>query len=130
VFKNAFSLIELIFVIAIIAVISSIAIPKLMNVNTSASVSSIKQDVNSIISSVQSYYLINGNISKISDAINLNKSVWNISDTIVKYKEGTKTCITITLSTKNIILNIDSTSGNICKKLIDEGIENITYNFN
>ena len=129
-FKKAFSLIELIFVIAIIAVISSIAIPKLMNVNTSASVSSVKQDINSIISSVQSYYLINGNITKISDAINLNKSVWDITDTIVKYKDGTNTCITITLSNTNIVININATAGNICTKLSDEGIENTTYNFN
>ena len=92
-FKKAFSLIELIFVIAIIAIISSIAIPKLMNVNTSASVSSIKQDVNTIISSVQSYYLVNGSIAKISDAINLNKQ---------SIKEENKT---------NVLFLVDSTWG-------------------
>jgi len=129
-FKKAFSLIELIFVIAIIAIISSIAIPKLMNVNTSASVSSIKQDVNTIISSVQSYYLVNGSIAKISDAINLNKSVWDITNTVVKYKELANTCITITLSNTNIALSIDPSAGSICTKLSNEGIENTTYNFN
>lgn len=128
--KKAFSLIELIFLIAIIAVISSIAIPKLMNINNKASVSSIKQDINTIISSVQSHYLINGNIDKISDAINLNTSVWNVQDKIVKYKELSSDCVTIILSSTNISLVIDASVGSVCTELSNKGIVNNTYNFN
>ena len=130
IYKKAFSLIELIFVIAVLAIISSIAIPKLMNLNSKANISVIKQDINTIISSVQSYYLANEKIDKISDAINLNSKIWNITDKEVKYIENSKDCIKITLTTNDITLNIDSSAGNICNKLANEGILNTIYNFN
>jgi len=125
-YKQAFSLIELIFIIAVLAVISSIAIPKFMEINSKAKVSSIKQDISTIISSTQSYYLINNKIDKISDAVNLNSSVWNITDTQIKYES----CITINLNTSDISLVIDSNSSTLCNELFKEGIVNETYNFN
>ena len=124
--KKAFSLIELIFIIAVIAIISSIAIPKLTNLNNKATVSSIKQDINTIITSVNSYYLVNGSITKISDTVNLDSSIWTISDNELKYKS----CITITLNSSNLVLNIDKTSSDICKKLNDNGVKNTTYSLN
>jgi len=125
-YKQAFSLIELIFIIAVLAVISSIAIPKFMEINSKAKVSSIKQDISTIISSTQSYYLVNNKIDKISDAVNLNSSVWNITDTQIKYES----CITINLNTSDISLVIDSNSSTLCNELSKEGIVNETYNFN
>jgi len=125
-YKKAFSLIELIFIIAVIAIISSIAIPKLANINNKATVSSIKQDINTIITSVKSYYLVNGTIHKISDTINLDNSVWTITDMVVKYKS----CITITLSSTQLSLSIDKSSSDICQKLNDNGIQNGTYSLN
>ena len=125
-YKKAFSLIELIFIIAVIAIISSIAIPKLSNINNKATLSSIKQDINTIITSVKSYSLVNGDISKLSDTINLDNSVWTISDMEVKYKS----CIKITLSSTQLILNIDKSSSDICQKLSDNGIQSTTYSLN
>jgi len=125
-YKKAFSLIELIFIIAVLAVISSIAIPKFMEINSKAKVSSLKQDISTIISSTQSYYLVNNKIDKISDAVNLNSSVWNITDTQIKYEN----CITINLNTSDIRLVIDSNASTLCNELANEGISNETYNFN
>jgi type II secretory pathway pseudopilin PulG len=125
-FKKAFSLIELIFIIAVIAIISSIAIPKLTNINNKATVSSIKQDINTIITSVESYYLVNGVVDKISDAVNIDSSVWTISDNELKYKS----CITITLSETQLTISIDETSSDTCQKLYDNGIQNTTYSLN
>ena len=47
--KKAFSLIELIFVIVVIGIIASVAIPKLTNIKTFASASVVKQDLNTIV---------------------------------------------------------------------------------
>ena len=124
--KKSFSLIELIFIIAIIAIISSIAIPKLSSLNTKATVSSIKQDINTIISSSKSYYLINNKLDKINDAINLDSSVWTISDTQLKYKE----CLTITLNNLQLNLSISPASSDICKNLHENGVLNTSYSLN
>ena len=125
-FKKAFSLIELIFIIAIIAIISSIAIPKLSNINSKATVSSIKQDINTIITSSKSYYLVNGSITKIADAVNLDSSIWNIEDTQLKYK----TCLKIVLKDNQLTLSIDASVSDMCKNLSDNGIQNTTYTLN
>jgi general secretion pathway protein G len=129
-FQKAFSLIELIFIIAVLAIISSVAIPKLMGINSKANISVIKQDINTIISSVQSYYLIHNKIDKISDATNLNSALWDISDTQLLYKTNAKVCVKIVLSATNIVLNIDQSAGDICTQLYSDGIVNTTYNFN
>jgi len=126
--RKAFSLIELIFAIVVIGVISSIAIPNLMSIDDNAKVSAIEKDVNSIISAIENYYIVNKKIDKISDAIILNTTVWNITDKIVSYKENNKNCITIELNTDKISLTIDSTAGNICKKLSQKGIKTLDYN--
>jgi general secretion pathway protein G len=128
-YKKAFSLIELIFIIAILAIISSLAIPKLMNINSKAQVSVVKQDINTIISSVQSYYLIHNKIDKISDACNLNATTWEISDKELKYLSSAKKCVVISLNTNDISVTIDASVDEVCKQLNEEGISNKTYTF-
>ena len=70
--KKGFSLLELIFSIVIIGIIASFAIPKYLDTRDSAVVSTIKRDISSATTSIQSYHLINGKVDKISDAITLN----------------------------------------------------------
>ena len=125
--KNAFSIIELIFTIVVIGIIASVAVPKLMSTKTSAQVASLKQDITTITTSIQSYYLVNGNIDKISDAINVNSSVWDILDTEVKFVENTKTCISIKIDGTNLNMTIDSSVGDICESLSNSGIVTTTY---
>ena len=96
--KKAFSIIELIFMIVVIGIIASVALPKLMNTKNSAVVSSLKQDISTITSSVQSYYLVNNKIDKLSDAVTLNSSLWDISDTQSKYLDNGKLCVTISIA--------------------------------
>lgn len=128
--KKSFSIIELIFAIMIIGIIASVAIPKLLNINSKATVSTIKQDINSIISSIQSHYIINKKVDKISDTINLNSSIWNISNKSVKYIENKKTCIDISILDDKISIVINSTVGNICKELSNQGISTNTFPLN
>jgi len=127
---KAFSLIELIFAIVIIGIISTVAIPKLMSFSSKASVSTIKNDTNAILSSIQSYYIINKKIDKITDSININNSVWDIKDKTVKYKENDKDCITITVSGAKLDIVIDETVGKICKELKNQGIVSETFDLN
>ena len=128
--KRAFSLIELVFIIVIIAIISSVAIPKLMNINSKANISVIKQDISSIISSSQSYYLVNKKIDAFSDALQLNSKIWNITNTKLIYKENNKDCVTIELSTNSIDLSISPSVGDICDQLSKEGIVTHSYSLN
>ncbi len=74
--KKAFSLLELIFAIVVIGIIASFAIPKYMNTRDSALASTIQRDIVTASTSIQSYYLVNRNINKISDAVTLNKVNW------------------------------------------------------
>ncbi len=126
--KKGFSLIELIFAIIIIAIIASVAVPKLMGINEKAKASTINGDISTIISSVQSYYMVHKKIDKISDSISLNPSIWNISDKEVSFKENTKECIKITVEATSINLTIDESAGSVCKELFANGIRNDIFN--
>ena len=68
--QKAFSLIELIFVIAILGIIATIAVPKLLNSRSNAVVTTIKQDISTITTAIQSQYMLNGSIDKITDTDN------------------------------------------------------------
>lgn len=128
---SAFSLLEMIFAIVVISVIASIAIPKFMTTRDDAVVATLKQDISTIITSVQSYYLVNGKIDKISDAVNLNSAVWDISDSAVIYTEQKNECIKIEITTANSDIRLDLTlskdAGNICEKLANSGISTASY---
>jgi len=126
--KKAFSLIELVFAILIIAVISSIAIPKLFNISSSATVNTIYQDTTTITNAIQSYYMLNGQITKITDSVNINKKYWAIEDQKVTFYDQDKECISIAIEENTINKTISSESGEICDKLVEKGIENQIIN--
>lgn len=126
--KKGFSLLELIFAIVVIGIIASFAIPKYLDTRDSAMASTIKRDIASATTSIQSYHLVNGKIDKISDAITLNATHWTITDSKISFKEDSKDCVTLEVKdnsgTKTLDLVVDSsiTSG-ICKILNDDGIK-------
>ena len=128
---KAFSLLEMIFAIVVISVIASIAIPKFMATRNDAVVSTVKQDISTIVTSVQSYYLVNGKIDKISDAVNLNSAVWDISDSSIVFSDEDNECIKIEIVTSSsdmeLNLTINEDAGAICKKLFSSGITSTTY---
>jgi general secretion pathway protein G len=128
--KRGFSLIELIFAIVVIGIIATVAIPKLTNLTSKANVSTIKSDINTLVSSVQNYYILNNKIDKISDSVTLNNSTWEISDKEVIFVENGKTCVKIILEKSNLILTIESNVGDICQTLHSQGIKNTTYKLN
>jgi len=125
--KKAFSLMELIFMIVVMGIIASVALPKLMGTKTNAVVSSLKQDISTVTTSIQSYYLVNNKIDKISDAVNLNSSTWNITDKELKYLDGSELCVTIKVELNKLDLIVNESAGEVCKKLVDSGIVTTTY---
>lgn len=123
--KQAFTLLELIFVLVIIAIIGGYAVPKYMDTKDAAVVTTIKRDITTISSSIQTHFLINGKLDKIEDAIILNTKYWQINDNSIIFKEANSNCITISFesSSKTLKVDINESAGNICKKLEDAGVK-------
>ena len=126
--KKSFSLIELIFVISVLGIIAAVAVPKLMDTRSNAVATTIKQDIATITTSIQSYYMLNNGIEKISDSVNINPNTWVISDKKLEYKTNDTICVTMEITTSNKLeLIIDEASSETCQKLYDSGIRNISY---
>ena len=128
--KSAFSLLELIFAIVILGIIASFAIPKYIDTKDSALVSTIKRDVNTAVNSIQSYYLLNQKIEKISDAMTINNTNWTVTDTKLTDKNS---CLSLEIKTstsgaKSIEVSVDTTkTTTICKKIQDVGLITTSY---
>lgn len=133
--KKGFSILEIIFAIVILGVIATIAVPKLMSSKNDASLSSIKQDIRTISTSVQSYYIVNNKIDKLSDAISLNSSTWDIEDKKAVFYENDTACVTVELTNEDdtdiLYIKINSeNSSSICSSLIEDGFSDETYDLN
>ena len=127
--KSAFSLLELIFAIVILGIVASFAIPKYIDTKDSALVSTIKRDINTAVSSIQSYYLLNQKIDKISDVMTVNEVNWTVTDTKLSDKNSCLSLeIKITNNIKSLELTVDSTkTTTICKKIQDSGLITKSY---
>ena len=125
--KKGFSIIELIFVIAVLGIIAAVAVPKLMDSRNSAIVTTVKQDISTITTSIQSYYMINNKIEKITDSVNINASTWNINDLKVKFISDDEECVSIEILSNKLQVKIDSHSSSICQKLYDSGVRDVSY---
>lgn len=114
--KSAFSLLEIIIGILIIGLISSFAIPKLMDTKDYANATTLQRDISAIVSSAQTYKLQNESFEKIEEAIALNKNIWEIEDdTTIKDKTG---CVEIELDLPNTItVSLTDSDDNVCEKL-------------
>lgn len=111
--KKGFSLLELIFAIVVIGVIASFAIPKYLDTKNDAVASTIQRDLATATTSIQSYYLVEGDIINITDAIQINENNWTIEDeTPLKmvFKDGTSDCATLEVNKTDgdIDITIDS----------------------
>ncbi|WP_321314586.1 prepilin-type N-terminal cleavage/methylation domain-containing protein [Halarcobacter sp.] len=120
--KPAFSLMELIFAIVIIGIISTFAIPKYMNTRNQALASTIQRDVISTINSLQSSYLINRKIDNISDVITLNSKNWKIENKKITFFEDENKCLELLIIDKKISLTVIEDAGDVCSELVNRGI--------
>lgn len=126
--KSGFSLVEMIVVIVIIGIIAAIAVPKLLDTKDEATASSIKQDIATAVSAIRSYYLMNGSIAKISDAVNLNTKNWSGSDGLTAIYKDTDNCVTIAVAAPTLTVTLATTNDNsVCAKLKASGVTTQTY---
>ena len=128
--KSAFSLLELIFAIVILGIVASFAIPKYIDTKDSALVSTIKRDLNTAVSSLQRYYLLNQKIERISDVLSINDTNWTLTDTKLSDKN---LCLFLEIKTsdtdnKSIEVVVDTQKETtICKKIRDAKIVTTSY---
>jgi len=120
--KNGFSLLELIFVIVVMGIIASFAVPKYMDTRDQALASTIQRDIVTAINSFQSYYLINRKISNISDVITLNTKNWEVSENSMVFSDSDEPCVEIKIEDEKIKINLFENTKDVCEELKDRGI--------
>ncbi|MGB3750873.1 MAG: prepilin-type N-terminal cleavage/methylation domain-containing protein [Arcobacteraceae bacterium] len=128
--KKGFSIIELIFVIAVLGIIAAVAVPKLLDSRSSALATTIKQDISTITNSIQSYYMLNGELDDIAQSVNINKKTWKVTveKAIFPLTETGIECVSIEIVDKELKVDIDEDNEtDVCKKLVESGIEDATY---
>ena len=129
--KKGFSLLEIIFVVVIIGIIAMLALPKLGNIGSDAKVNAIKQDIFTLKSNLQSYYLLNQKIDKISDVVSLNRKTWDIADKKVIFHELFHAATSsLSVDEKNISIVVNNNDSTICQKLGESGIISETIALN
>lgn len=136
--KKALSTLELLFVVAILSIISAIAIPKIYSTRTNAKAVAIATDIQAIVSSIQEYALMNDinpnivNASWLMKEINLSPSVWAVvNDEIHLGKNGVldsaNNCITIRFN-QNLDLLVNFTpiaSSSLCTRILSNFNHNL-----
>ncbi|MBL6970248.1 MAG: type II secretion system protein [Campylobacterales bacterium] len=128
--KKAFTLIELIFVIVVIGILASFALPKFNETREAAVAKTIKQDISTIATSIKSRHALKSDILDISDAVELNTDTWTLDSTKLKveYKISNATCVSIEVdkasSTHKLNVTITPTSSTLCQKIADDGVAN------
>ncbi|RXJ65348.1 prepilin-type cleavage/methylation domain-containing protein [Halarcobacter ebronensis] len=120
--KRAFSLLELIFAIVVIGIISSFALPKYLDTRNQAMASTIQRDVVTAISSIQTYYLINRKIDNIGDALTLNTQYWHTEKMKTIFDENSKDCVILEITDEKIQIIVNEEAGAVCEELVKRGI--------
>ena len=105
--KRGFSMIELIFVIVILGILASVALPKLAATRDDASASGIKSDIGTITQAVPALYM-SQKVASITQAVpSLNINSWVITS---DYQVETK--IQDTTTSSNPCIRVDTAEGN------------------
>ncbi len=128
--KKAFSVLEIIFVVVIIGIIAMVAMPKLGSISSDAKANAIKQDIYTLKSNLQSYYMVNQKIDKISDVVSLNSKTWSIEDKKVLFKENDKDCVTMEIVNQTVKVTVNKSAGKVCEKIENSGVISETIDLN
>lgn len=117
--KKGFTMIELVFVIVILGILASLAVPKLAATRDDAEAAKAAVEIKDAITQLTTYYIVNGSFGT-KDLTNADMNA-TVSPTIVEVKDSkTKTnkwtdCVTLTASNgdaaKSIPANIKVTAG-------------------
>ena len=112
--KKGFTMIELIFVIVILGILASVAIPRLASSRTDAEISALAANIRTLISDAAAYYTVKGEFGSTTewrDVTNVPIRLGNADKTIItdrRYlnqevylKAGDENCIVIRLRDKD-----------------------------
>ena len=128
--KKAFTMIELVFVIIILGILASVAIPKLVATRDDAEVTAGVQRVTSLINDIGGYYTGHGTFAEVSimtneELLKADKTVFDGNLTTTAYFGNiarTKICLSVKVDDMNGTLNIVSHSdgSSYCNALISQ----------
>lgn len=121
--KSAFTMIELVFVIVILGVLASIAIPRLGATRDDASATKATAEIRNSLNELTAYYIINSNFSKEGE-ISASGDVAQMSPTFASVLNRTSDkwaeCVKITLSNTNSSIKLESknSTSSYCKAVL------------
>ena len=128
--KKGFTMIELIFVIVILGILASVAIPRLAATREDAEISAAVANLRTLVSDASAYYTAKGEIgstTKWSEITNvpLGNATGTNATNEAKLKAGGKDCIGVQLQNKNgttpahIVFTKESSATGVCKQVQD-----------
>ena len=71
--KKGFTMIELIFVIVILGILASVAIPRLAGTRTDAEIATTVANIRTLLSDLNSYYVVKGEFTEGADGVKWNE---------------------------------------------------------
>jgi general secretion pathway protein G len=95
--KRGFTMIELVFVIVILGILASIAIPRLAASRDDARAVSLKQDISTLVQAVPAWYQGQREVS-VENAMSIDTTLWQFNNNFVyRYTDGQGGTITASL---------------------------------
>ena len=127
--KSGFSLIELIFVIVILGILSAIAIPQLTATRDDATVVVAGQNINTAIQDIGTHYVAKGAFDANASQMSHFVTTANKWDSVESNATMTwDTCISLALSDGNVTVSYGTNTSTLCASVKDMVPAN-TYSF-
>ena len=126
--KKGFTMIELIFVIVILGILASVAIPRLAATREDAEISATVANLRTLVSDATAYYTAKGDFTGVNWNQITNVPLTSATSTVTtetKLKAGGKDCIGVKLVTNSAPAYIEITkdssnsSSGVCKQVLD-----------
>ena len=127
--KKGFTMIELIFVIFILGILASVAIPRLAATREDAEISAAVANLRTLVSDATSYYTAKGtfdstNWNQITN-VPLTSATTTVTTDGAKLKAGGQDCITVKLVEKagdkpaHIVFGKENANTGVCKQVVE-----------
>jgi len=124
----SFTMLELLFVIVIISILASIAIPNLLATKGDAEIVSVKQDLSIGVDAILAHHTLLGDVKDISKVVNFDKNKWTISQNTINKKnlaylyktDDNIECVRLQIINNTIeimIVDFSRNTSDICSKI-------------